>query len=130
MAVTLAPARGTIEFKLPEYEERTRFFNMYDSMDAMSPFEPVEVLGYPSHVVELVKAEGEAEWKTAELDDELVQVVQGEVSAVFQENGRRVASARAVKGEVLLLPVGLEYQLSGSGSAPGLFLHYRTRGGN
>ena len=130
MPETLAPARGTIEFKLPEYESRTRFFNMYDSIDSMAPFEPVEIVGYPSHVVELVKAEGEDSWKTAAADDEIVQVVQGEVSAVFQENGRRVASARAVKGEILLLPQGLEFQLSGSGSEPGLFLHYRTRGGN
>jgi len=130
MAVTLAPARGTIEYKLPEYEARTRFFNMYDSLEAMSPFEPVEVVGYESHVVELVRAEGDDQWKTASADDELVQVIQGEVAVVFQENGRRVASGRAVKGEILLLPQGLEYRLSGSGSEPGLFLHYRTRGGD
>lgn len=130
MDVKLAPARGTIEYKLPEYEERTKFFNMYDSLDALAPFEPVEIVGYPSHTVELVRAEGDDAWRTAAADDELVQVVQGEVSAVFQDNGRRVASATAVKGEILLLPRGLDYQLSGSGAEPGLFLHYRMRGGN
>ena len=126
--VQLAPPRGTIEYKLPEWEERQQFFNMYDSIGALSPFEPHEIVGYPSHTVELVKAEGTDAWKKAELDDELVMVVQGEVSATFQENGKRVASATAVQGEVLLLPVGLDFQLSGSGSEPGLFLHFRMRG--
>ena len=130
MAVNLAPARGTIEFKLPEYESRTKFFNMYDSLDRLTPFEGAEVVGYPSHVVELVKAEGEDRWRTAAADDELVQVLQGEVSVVFAENGRPVASGRAVKGEILLLPQGLDYQLRGSGAEPGLFLHYRMKGGN
>jgi hypothetical protein len=129
MGVQLAPPRGTIEYKLPEYMERQKFFNMYDSIGALSPFEPYEVVGYPSHTVELVKAEGTDEWKTAALDDELIHVVQGEVSVVFQENGKRVASATAVRGEVLLLPQGLEFQLSGSGSEPGLFMHFRMRGG-
>jgi len=128
MGVQLAPPRGTIEYKLPEYMERQKFFNMYDSIGALSPFEGVEIVGYPSHLVELVKAEGTDEWKTAQLDDEIVLVVQGEVSATFQENGNRVARATAVKGEVLLLPVGLDFQLSGSGAEPGLFLHFRMRG--
>ena len=129
MGVQLAPPRGTIDYKLPEYMEKQKFFNMYDSIGGLSPFEGVEIVGYPSHLVELVKAEGTDEWKTAELDDQIVLVVQGEVSATFQENGKRVASATAVKGEVLLLPVGLDFQLSGSGAEPGLFLHFRMRGG-
>ena len=129
MPETLAPARGTIEFTLPEYESRTRFFNMYDSKGTLEPFQPVEVVGYPAHTVELVKAQGDDEWHTADADDELVLVVEGEVRCVFQENGARVASARAVEGEVLLLPRGLEYQLSGGAGDPGLFLHFRTRRG-
>ena len=128
MGVQLAPPRGPIDYKLPEYMEKQQFFNMYDSIGALSPFEGVEIVGYPSHLVELVKAEGTDEWKTAQLDDEIVLVVQGEVSATFQENGQRVAKATAVKGEVLLLPVGLDFQLSGSGAEPGLFLHFRMRG--
>ena len=128
MGVQLAPPRGTIDYKLPEYMDKQKFFNMYDSIGALSPFEGIEIVGYPSHLVELVKAEGTDEWKTAQLDDEIVLVVQGEVSAVFQENGQRVARATAVKGEVLLLPVGLDFQLSGSGAEPGLFLHFRMRG--
>lgn len=130
MGATLAPARGTIDYKLPDYEARTKFFNMYDSMGALEPFVPAEVVGYPSHIVELVKAQGEDSLKTAAADDELVMVVAGEVAAVFSENGRRVASARALRGEILLLPRGLDYQLSGPGAEPGLFLHFRTRGGN
>ena len=130
MALTLAPARGTIQFKLPKYEDQTRFFNMYDSIDALAPFEPVEVVGYAAHTVELVRAERQDGWHTAEADDELLMVVQGEVSAVFQENGRRVASATAVDGEILLLPRGLDYRLSGAGTEPGLFLHFRTRRGD
>ena len=128
--LTLAPPRGTIQFKLPNYEDRTRFFNMYDSIDALDPFQPVEVVGYATHTVWLVRAEGQDGWHTAEADDELLMVVQGAVSAVFQENGRRVASATAVDGEILLLPRGLDYQLSGTGAEPGLFLHFRTRRGD
>jgi hypothetical protein len=114
---------------MPEYEERTKFFNMYDSAGSLEPFAPVEVVGYPAHTVELVKAQGDDAWHTADADDELVLVVQGEVRCVFQENGSRVASGRAVEGEVLLLPRGLEYQLSGPAADAGLFLHFRTRRG-
>jgi glyoxylate utilization-related uncharacterized protein len=129
MAETLASARGTITFSLPEYQDRTKFFNMYDSVGALEPFTPVEVVGYPAHTVELVKAQGDDAWHTAETDDELVLVVDGEVSCVFQDNGSRIASGRAVEGEILLLPRGLEYQLSGRTDAPGLFIHFRTRRG-
>lgn len=129
MAEALAPPRGTIDFKMPEYAERTRFFNMYDSAALLEPFQPAEVVGYPAHTVELVKAQGTDEWHTADADDEIVLVVQGEVDAVFQDGGRRVASATAVEGEVLLLPRGLDYQLSSEAVAGGLFLHFRTRRG-
>ena len=127
MASPLAPPRGTIAFSLPEYEDRTKFFNMYDSIGALEPFTPVEVVGYPAHTVELVKAQGDDVWHTAEADDELVLVVEGEVSCVFQDQGSRIASARAVEGEILLLPRGLDYQLSGRAEEPGLFIHFRTR---
>ena len=129
MPAPLAPPRGTIEFKMPEFEDRTLFFNMYDSLATMEPFTPVEVVGYPAHTVELVKAEGDDARHTAEADDELVLVVDGEVSCVFSESGSRVASANAVEGEILLLPRGLEYQLSGPVGDPGLFIHFRTRRG-
>jgi len=129
MPSPLAPPRGTISYSLPEYEDRTSFFNMYDSAQTLEPFTPVEVVGYPAHTVELVKAQGDDTRHTAEADDELVLVVEGEVSCVFSDNGSRVASARAVEGEILLLPRGLEYQLSGPAEDPGLFIHFRTRRG-
>ena len=34
-----------------------------------------------------------------------------------------------VEGEILLLPRGLGYQLSGRAEEPGLFIHFRTRRG-
>jgi homogentisate 1,2-dioxygenase len=129
MPSPLAPPRGTITFSLPEYQDRTPFFNMYDSVGSLEPFTPVEVVGYPAHTVELVKAQGDDAWNTADADDELILVVDGEVSCVFCDNGSRIASARAVEGEILLLPRGLEYQLSGRAEEPGLFIHFRTRRG-
>jgi mannose-6-phosphate isomerase-like protein (cupin superfamily) len=127
MATQLAPPRGTIEFKLPEYEARTPFFNMYDSVGTLAPFDPVEIVGYPSHCVELVKADGEDQPHVAEHDDELVLVVQGTIGVTFTEGDRRVASGIAEDGEVLLLPRALTYRIRSEGTEPALYLHMRTR---
>ncbi|MGH8998513.1 MAG: hypothetical protein ACRDY7_03895 [Acidimicrobiia bacterium] len=130
MAGPLAPPRGTIEWKIPSYQERTKFFNMYDSLDSLEAFDPVEMVGYAAHRVDLVKAQGEDAWRTAEVDDELLFVVQGGLRVRFREGERSVARATAVDGEVLLLPRALSYQISSDGDAPALYLHLRTRDGS
>jgi homogentisate 1,2-dioxygenase len=127
MSSTLAPARGTIDWKMPVYEARTRFFNMYDSLPGMDAFDPIEIVGYPSHRVDLVKAQGSDVARVAQADDELVLVVQGAIRVQFSENGKEVARARAVDGEVLLLPRALTYQVGSDGDEAALFLHFRTR---
>jgi hypothetical protein len=126
MSTKLAPPRGTIDWKLTAYEARTKFFNMYDSLPTMSAFEPIEIVGYPTHRVDLVKAEGSDVVRRAEADDELLLVVQGAVAVDFSEDGKAVAKAQAVDGEVLLLPRALTYQIRSEGD-PALFLHFRTR---
>lgn len=127
MSASLAPARGTIEYKLPAYESHTKFFNMYDSVDTLSAFEPVEVVGYPTHCMELVKADGEGDWATAVADDELLLVVQGALTVRFREGDSQVATATAVDGEILLLPRALDYRVRADEGTPALFLHLRTR---
>lgn len=127
MSAKLAPPRGTIDWKLAAYEARTQFFNMYDSLPLLSAFDPIEIVGYPSHRVDLVKAEGSDVARRADADDELLLVVQGGVRVQFHENGTPVANAEAVDGEVLLLPRGLSYQIRSAGNEPGLYLHFRTR---
>ncbi|WP_019874080.1 hypothetical protein [Sporichthya polymorpha] len=127
MSTQLAPPRGTIDWKLTAYEARTQFFNMYDSLPLMSSFEPIEIVGYPSHRVDLVKAEGGDVTRRADADDELLLVVQGAIAVQFTENGKPVASATAVDGEVLLLPRALSYQIRSDGDAAALYLHFRTR---
>jgi homogentisate 1,2-dioxygenase len=127
MSTKLAPPRGTIDWKLAAYEARTQFFNMYDSLPLMSAFEPVEIVGYPAHLVELVKAEGSDVARRADADDELLLVVQGAIFVQFTESGKPVANATAVDGEVLLLPRGLSYQIRGDGNEAALYLHFRAR---
>ncbi|MGH3939837.1 MAG: hypothetical protein ACRDTG_14650 [Pseudonocardiaceae bacterium] len=127
MTGQLAPPRGTIEFKIPDYADRTKFFNMYDSLDSLRAFEPVEVVGYPTHCVNLVKIDGEGGWKTAEDDDELLLVVLGTVTAQFREGKTQVATAVAIDGEVLLLPRVLDYRISSETEGPALCLHFQTR---
>lgn len=127
MSTNLAPPRGTIDWQMTAYEARTKFFNMYDSLPMMSAFEAVEIVGYPTHRVDLVKAEGADVSRRAEADDELLLVVQGAVAVDFSEDDKVVARAQAVDGEVLLLPRALTYQLRSDGDAPALFLHFRTR---
>ena len=127
MSANLAPPRGTIDWKLAAYEARTQFFNMYDSLPLLNAFDPVEIVGYPSHRVDLVKAKGSDVARRADADDELLLVVQGAIAVQFTESGKPVAHATAVDGEVLLLPRALTYQIRSEGDAPGLFLHFRTR---
>ncbi len=127
MSTKLAPPRGTIDWKLPVYEARTKFFNMYDSLPTMDAFDPVEVVGYPSHRVDLVKAQGSDATRTAQADDEILLVVQGAIRVQFTENGKEVARAQAVDGEVLLLPRALSYQIRSDGDEAALFLHFRAR---
>ncbi len=127
MSTNLAPPRGTIDWKMTAYEARTKFFNMYDSLPTMSAFEPIEIVGYPTHRVDLVKAEGPDVARRADADDELLLVVQGAVAVEFSDQGKAVARAQAVDGEVLLLPRALTYQIRADGDAPALFLHFRTR---
>lgn len=123
----LAPARGTIEFKISDYTTRTKFFNMYDSLESLTAFESVEVVSYPTHCVDLVKIDGERDWRTAVDDDELLLVVLGSLNVRFREGTVQVARATAVDGEVLLLPRALDYQLSTETENPALCLHFRTR---
>lgn len=127
MSVSLAPARGRIDFKQTEFETRTKFFNMYDSLDRLQVFDPVEIVGYPSHCMDLVKMDGEGDWRTAVDDDELLLVVRGAVTVDFRDEERQVAKATAVDGEILLLPRALSYRIRSGGEAPALCLHFRTR---
>lgn len=127
MTGQLAPARGTIEFKISDYASRTKFFNMYDSLESLTAFKPVEVVGYPTHCVDLVKIDAEGDWRTARDDDELLLVVLGEVIVRFREGAVQVATATAVDGEVLLLPRALDYQICTETGNPALCLHFRTR---
>lgn len=123
----LAPPRGTIEFKITDYSDRTKFFNMYDSLESLRAFEAVEVVSYPTHCVSLVKIESEGEWGVAPDDDELLLVVLGTVTAQFREGKSQVATAMAVDGEILLLPRALDYRISSEEGSPALCLHFRTR---
>lgn len=120
-------AAATTPTTLPAYQKRTQFFNMYDSLPGLAAFDPVEIVGYPSHRVDLVKADGSDVARRADADDELLLVVRGAVHVQFTENDKAVAHARAVDGEVLLLPRALSYQVRSDGDEAALYLHFRAR---
>ncbi len=116
------------------------FSNIFEVASMSKPYEKVAVAKNIEYVLEVIRAEGTSEWRTA-AHDESALVMDGEVEirllklddpAVVpagkegsialrgEPRGRRMGRVRARRGHMTLLPVGAAYQFHAD--RPGVIL--------
>ena len=106
------------------------FSNMFEVASMSKPYEKIAVGKNIQYVLEVLRAEGTSEWRTA-AHDEFALVMDGEVEVHLvklddpsvvpadksgsialqgEPKGQRMGHVRATRGHMTLLPVGAAYQ--------------------
>lgn len=132
-------AKGGVEVINDDPKNYT-FSNMFEVASMAKPYEKVAVAKNMEYVLEVIRAEGTSEWRTAG-HDEFALVMDGEVeirllklddpSLVPPDKpgsvrlrgtpaGRKMGVVRARRGHMTLLPMGAAYQFHADG--PGVIL--------
>src|SRR5947209_2254422 len=138
-------AKGGVEI-IDDDPKRYTFSNMFEVAARSRPYEKVAVGKNMQYVLEVVRAEGTSEWRTA-AHDEFALVMDGEVEVKLvklddpsvvspdQEGsialpgepaGQNMGHIRARKGHMALLPAGAAYQFQAD--QPGVFLRQTSAG--
>jgi hypothetical protein len=121
------------------------FSNMFEVASSARPWEKVAVAKNMTYVLEVVRAEGTSEWRTA-AHDEFALVVDGEVTVELvkldlpavppdkegsiriegEPVGRRMGRVIAKRGHMVLLPADAAYRMTAD--SPGVVLLQTIKG--
>jgi hypothetical protein len=121
--------KGEIDL-IDDHPTRYAFSNVFEVASTSRPYEKVAVGKNRQYVLEVIRAEGTSEWRTAP-HDEFALVMDGEVEVRIQQlgpgdggpraergsnalssepTGPRMGHVMARRGHMTLLPVGAAYQ--------------------
>jgi hypothetical protein len=139
--------RGVLEI-VDDDPKRYTYSNMFDVASNSKPYEKVAVAKNMEYVLEVIRAEGTSEWRTA-AHDEFALVTDGEVEVRLiklddpsvvppdkegsialsgEPAGKKMGYIKARKGHMALLPVGAAYQFHAE--KPGVILMQTIAGDN
>lgn len=137
--------KGTLEI-IDDDPKHYTYSNMFEVASISKPYEKVAVAKNMEYVLEVIRAEGTSEWRTA-AHDEFALVMDGEVEVRLlklndpsvigpdqegsialsgQPAGQNMGYVKARKGHMALLPVGAAYQFHAD--KPGVILLQTTAG--